>query len=255
MAIGSKTIQKNLTVDKEKISKADSSSHGSELLIQQMPHNLKAEKGLIGGILLNNRAHEQVSEFLKPQHFAYERHGKIFEAISKLIDHGQIADGITLQRFFEQDQSLIDIGGSSYLAELTGAAASVINTAEYGRIVYDLHLKRELINLGQDIVKDAFGGDVENTGTKQIEIAEQNLYELATEGNYEGGFQDFKTALILATNAASAAHQRQGGLAGVGTQFTDLDKLLGGLHNSDLLILAGRPAMGKNFFRKLRKKI
>ena len=212
---------------------------------RQSPHNLQAEKGLLGGVLLNNRAQEKVIEFLKPEHFAYERHGKIFEAINKLLERGQVADGITLQRFFDNDKDLAEIGGGSYLAELTGAAASIINAGEYGRIVYDLHLKRELINLGEDIVNKAYGGDVDETGLKQIETAEQYLYDLATEGNYEGGFQDFKTSLILATDAASAAHKRQGGLAGVGTQFTDLDKLLGGLHNSDLLILAGRPAMGK----------
>lgn len=117
-----------------------------------MPHNLEAEKGLLGAILLNNRAYEKISEFLLPQHFAYERHGRIFEAISKLLERGQIADGITLQRFFEHDQKLAEIGGPAYLAELISAAASVINAQEYGRIVYDLYLKREIINLGEDMV-------------------------------------------------------------------------------------------------------
>ena len=108
-------------------------SAASPLNSKQIPHNLKAEKALLGSILLNNRAHEMVSEFLKPEHFAYERHGKIFEAINKLVERGQIADGITLQRFFEYDQGLSEIGGAAYLAELTGGAASIINAAEYGR--------------------------------------------------------------------------------------------------------------------------
>ena len=212
---------------------------------RQLPHNLKAEKGLLGSILLDNKAQEKVAEFLKPEHFSYERHGKIYEAISKLLERGQIADGVTLQRFFEQEQSLAEIGGPAYLAELTGAAASVFNAGEYGRIVYDLHLKRELISLGQIIINKAFAGDVDDNGINQIETAEHSLFELATEGSYDGGFQDFKTSLISATDSASVAHQRQGGLAGVATRFTDLDKLLGGLHNSDLIIIAGRPAMGK----------
>jgi len=210
-----------------------------------MPHNLEAEKGLLGAILLNNRAHEKISEFLRPEHFAYERHGQIYEAITKLIERGQVADGITLQRFFEHDQSLSEIGGPAYLAELAGAAASVINAGEYGRIVYDLYLKRQLINLGEDMVNRAYGGDIDAIASAQIEEAEQNLYDLATAGDYEGGFQDFKTAIIEAISLADAAHRREGGLAGVSTGFRDVDTLLGGLHPSDLIILAGRPSMGK----------
>ncbi len=219
-------------------------SHAAEPM-RELPYNLQAEKGLLGSILINNRAHETVTEFLNPEHFSYLRHGKIYEAISKLIDRGQIADGVTLQRFFEHDQSLAEIGGPAYLAELTSAAATVINAGEYGRVIYDLHLKRELINLGELIVNRAYGAEVDETGVIQIESAEQSLYELATKGDHEGGFQDFKTSLILATESAGVAHKRQGGLAGVATRFTELDKLLGGLHNSDLIIIAGRPAMGK----------
>ncbi len=210
-----------------------------------MPHNLEAEKGLLGAILLNNRAYERISEFLLPQHFAYERHGRIYEAITKLIERGQIADGITLQRFFEHDQNLAEIGGPAYLAELMSAAASVINAGEYGRIVYDLYLKREIINLGEDMVSSAYQGGVDETATDQIEKAEQSLYDLATAGETDGGFKDFKSAIIDAISIADAAHRREGGLAGVGTGFRDLDTKLGGLHNSDLLILAGRPSMGK----------
>jgi len=217
----------------------------STAAFRTMPHNLDAEKGLLGAILLNNRAHEKVTEYLRPEHFAYERHGQIYEAISKLIERGQVADGITLQRFFEHDQSLAEIGGPAYLAELAGAAASVINAGEYGRIVYDLYLKRQLINLGEDMINRAYGADIDAVASAQIESAEQNLYDLATAGDYEGGFQDFKTTIIEAINLAEAAHRREGGLAGVSTGFRDVDTLLGGLHPSDLIILAGRPSMGK----------
>lgn len=224
---------------------ADSASANS---FRTMPHNLEAEKGLLGAILLNNRAHEKVSEYLRPEHFAYERHGQVYEAVTKLIERGQVADGITLQRFFEHDQNLAEIGGPAYLAELAGAAASVINASEYGRIVYDLYLKRQLINLGEDMVNRAYGGDLDEIASAQIEAAEQNLYDLATAGDYEGGFQDFKTAIVEAISLADAAHRREGGLAGVSTGFRDVDTLLGGLHPSDLIILAGRPSMGKTAF-------
>ena len=210
-----------------------------------MPHNPEAEKSLLGAIFVNNRAYETVSEFLKPEHFSYPQHGRIYEACAKLIDRGQIADPITLKRYFEADENLANIGGPAYLAELAGSAVTVINAGEYGHLVYDLFLKRELIALGEDVVNSAYGGEVDESATAQIENAEQGLYDLATAGEYEGGFQAFKDSVIAAIDIATVAHNREGGLAGVGTGFRDLDSLLGGLHSSDLLILAGRPGMGK----------
>ncbi|MBT7943169.1 MAG: replicative DNA helicase [Alphaproteobacteria bacterium] len=210
-----------------------------------MPHNLEAEKSLLGAIFVNNRAYEAVSEFLRSEHFAYPQHGRIYEAASKLVERGQIADPITLKRYFEADENLADIGGPAYLAELASSAVTVINAGEYGNVIYDLYLKRELIALGEDVVNAAYGGEVEETATSQIELAEQSLYDLATSGDYEGGFVAFKESVIKAIEIATNAHNRQGGLAGVGTGFRDVDKLLGGMHSSDLLILAGRPSMGK----------
>lgn len=210
-----------------------------------MPHNIEAEKGLLGAIFVNNRAYETISDFLRSEHFAYPQHGRIFEAGAKLIERGQIADPVTLKRYFEADENLADIGGAAYLADLAASAVTVINAGEYGRIIYDLFLKRELISLGEDVVNTAYGGDVEKTATKQIETAEQSLYDLATSGEYEGGFKPFKESVVAAIDIATVAHNREGGLAGVSTGFIDLDKLLGGLHSSDLLILAGRPGMGK----------
>ncbi len=214
-------------------------------LFRQMPHNVEAEKSLLGAIFVNNRAFESVSEFLQADHFALREHGRIFDAVSRLIERGQIADMITLKRYFEHDERLAEIGGPSYLADLAASAVTVINAREYGRIIYDLFLKRELINLGEDVVNKAYGGEVDETATDQIETAEQSLYDLATSGQYEGGFQSFKDSVVKAIDMAEAAHKRDGKLAGVGTGFRDFDKLLGGLHPSDLLILAGRPAMGK----------
>ena len=224
---------------------ASESGGGAMAAFRSMPHNLDAEKALLGAILVNNRAQEQVAEFLRAEHFSVEQHAKVYQAASVLIDNGQIADPVTLKRFFENENSLSEIGGPAYLADLAASAVTVINAREYGRIVYDLFLKRELIKLGEDVVNGAYGGEVDETATDQIEQAEQALYDLATSGNYEGGFQDFKSSVVAAIHAAEAAHKRDGGLAGVATDFIDLDALLGGLHSSDLIILAGRPSMGK----------
>jgi replicative DNA helicase len=124
---------------------------GGTKLFQTTPYNVDAEKGVLGAIFVNNRAYEKVSEFLRPEHFAYTQHGQVFEAVSMLIERGQVADPVTLKRLFEADQNLADIGGPAYLAELAASAVTVINAGEYGRLVYDLHLKREIIALGQDM--------------------------------------------------------------------------------------------------------
>jgi replicative DNA helicase len=209
------------------------------------PHNVEAEKALLGAILVNNKAYERVSEFLRGEHFVLAQHGKIFDACARLIERGQIADPVTLRNFFEQTESLADIGGPAYLGDLAMAAVGIINAGEYGRLVYDLHLKRQLIGLGEDMVNDAFGADVEHSAMEQIQVAEQRLYDLASTGEVEGGFRSFKESLKSAVEVAQAAHQRQGQLSGVTTGLRDLNAKLGGLHRSDLLILAGRPSMGK----------
>ena len=209
------------------------------------PHNIEAEIALLGAILINNRTYERVSEFLRAEHFSVAEHGRIFAACAKLIDRNQIADPITLKAYFEQDESLADIGGPAYLMKLADSAVTVINAAEYGRIVHDLFLRRELISLGEDVVNRAYGSDIEDSATQQIELAEQSLYDLATKGEYEGGFEPFDSTLDSALRIAEAAHKREGQLSGVPTGLRDLDGKLGGLHRSDLIILAGRPSMGK----------
>ncbi len=209
------------------------------------PHNFEAEKALLGAIFANNNAFDRVSDFLRPRHFADPVHGRIYEATSKMIERGQIADPITLNNFFEQDGSLSDMGGKQYLAELAASMVNVINAGEYGRTIYDLHLKRMLIDLGETVVNRAFSPDVDDLAMRQIEEAEQTLYDLATTGEFEGGFQTFKSSIITAIEMAEAAHKRDGKIAGVATGLRDIDTIMGGLHPSDLLILAGRPSMGK----------
>lgn len=223
----------------------DTVASHSSLGFRTPPHNFEAEKALLGAILANNNAYDRVSDFLTGEHFADPIHGRIYEAAAKLIERGQIASNITLMNFFEQDGSLADIGGTRYLAELAASMVSIINSMEYGRIIYDLHLKRQLIDLGEQMVNSAFSPEIDHDAVAQIEEAEQSLYDLATTGEFEGGFQDFKTSVITAISMAEAAHKRDGALAGVGTGFRDIDALLGGLHPSDLVILAARPSMGK----------
>ena len=209
------------------------------------PRNFEAEQGLLGAILINNRAYERVSEFLRPDHFADPLHGRIFEACGTLIERGQIADPTTLKHFFDSDEAYQEIGGAAYLAELAASAPTVINAEHYGRLIHDLHLRRELIELGTDVVTEAYGGDLDHSAVQQIEAAEQNLYDLATTGDYEGGFKPFTESMKGAIEMAQAAFKRDGQTSGVPTGFHQLDLMLGGLHKSDLIVLAGRPSMGK----------
>ena len=211
---------------------------------RQPPNNLEAEMGLLGAILENNRAYERISEFMRPEHFYDPLHGRIYDACSKLIERGQQANPTTLKHVFDTEE-FESIGGHRYLAELAGATFAIINAEDYGRLIYDLFLRRQLIELGTDVVNHAFSHDPEDSAMRQVEGAEQYLYDLATNGNYEGGFQSFAESIKDAVDMAAIAFNRDGALGGVPTKFRQLDLLLGGLHKSDLIILAGRPAMGK----------
>jgi replicative DNA helicase len=209
------------------------------------PYNTEAEQALLGAMLINNTTYLRVSEFLQPEHFGNAVHGRIFAAIGKLLERGQIANPVTLKNLFDQDGALTEIGGAQYLARLAGAAVTIINAEDYGRAVHDLYLRRELITLGEDVVNDAFRQDLDDPALEQIERAEKKLFELATAGEPESGFRVFGTALTSAILNAEAAFKRNGKTVGVATGFVDLDRKLGGLHPSDLVVLAGRPAMGK----------
>lgn len=214
-------------------------------LLRRLPHNVDAEMAILGAILVNNRAYERVSDFLRPEHFVLAEHGRVFEACMRLIERGQVADPVTLKAWFEQDEALAQAGGVAYLVRLADCAATPINAGEYGRLVHDFFLRRELIALGEDVVNRAYGTDLQEAADQQIERAEQGLYDLATRGSYEGGFAAFDESLAKALEIAEAAHKRQGLLSGVPCGFRDIDGKLGGLHPSDLVILAGRPSMGK----------
>jgi replicative DNA helicase len=209
------------------------------------PVNYEAEQALLGAILANNAAYEKAADFLRPEHFAEPVHGRIYEACGTLIERGQVANAVTLKNVFERSEELAEVGGAKYLSELQGNYVSIINARDYGRTVHDLYLRRQLIAIGEDVVNDAFDHDLDTMATEQIEAAEQRLYTLAESGQTEGGLKDFKTAVIESIQMTEAAVKRDSHVAGVATGLTDLDKLLGGLHRSDLVILAGRPSMGK----------
>lgn len=209
------------------------------------PHNYEAEKSLLGAIFSNNKAYEKVSEFLRPEHFADPVHGKIYQSCALLIERGQIANPVTMKSFVEKDELLQEVGGNKYLAELAASAVTIINAKEYGRIVFDLYLKRELIALGEEVVNNAHSARLDEDASAQIEKVEAKLYSLATTGETESGFEHFQASIVKAIKSAEMAHKRDGRLAGVTSGLRDLDKMLGGLHPSDLVILAARPSMGK----------
>ncbi len=221
--------------------------HGGEdpPQIRELPHNFEAEQALLGAILINNEAYSRVSDFLRPEHFFDPVNGRIFEASAKLIERHQVANPVTLKNLFEGDEALADVGGAKYLARLAAAAVTIINAGDYGRTIFDLHLRRKLIELAETMRAEAESADLDSDAAHQIEIAEQHLFDLATTGEYEGGFRTFNDVLAAAIEMAEAAYKREGQLTGTSIGFTDLDKLLGGLQASDLIILAGRPSMGK----------
>ena len=209
------------------------------------PSNLQAEQALLGALLANNRAYERVAEFLAPEHFADPVHGRIFQAIARRVESGQLADAVTLKAEFEHSGVLDEVGGAAYLAQLLGAMVGIINAGEYGRAIHDAWLRRQLIDIGEIVVNNAFGAEPELDGAKQIEAAEQALFDLAKDGSSSGGFITFNIALRQAIEGAERAFHRPGHVSGLTFGLRDLDKKMGGLHGSDLVILAGRPGMGK----------
>ncbi|MFL1463310.1 replicative DNA helicase [Roseococcus sp. DSY-14] len=209
------------------------------------PANLEAEQALLGALLANNKAYERVSEFLEPEHFADAVHGRVFAAIRRRVENGQLADAVTLRHEFAHNGALEEVGGPAYLTQLLTAMVGIVNAGEYGKLIHDHWIRRQLIDLGETVVNRAFGVEDTLEGKDQIEAAEQALFNLATEKASEGGAISFEKALTRAVEVAAAALERGGGVSGLPSGLRDVDSKLGGLHDSDLLILAGRPGMGK----------
>lgn len=214
-------------------------------LYRQAPSNIEAEQALLGVLLVNNESMQYLGDQLRAEHFYEPLHSRIFEAIQKFIDKGLVANPVTLRHYFDQDEALADIGGGAYLAKLAAAAITVINVADYSKMIYDLALKRQLINIGEEMVNTAYTHQIDIPANAQVESAEQKLFSLSVEGEGDKGFRAIRHAVVKSVQQADHALKRSDHLVGITTGLDDLDKMLGGLKRSDLLILAGRPSMGK----------
>jgi replicative DNA helicase len=213
--------------------------------VRAPPHNIEAEQALLGALLVNNVVFEKVGELLQPANFYDPVHGRIYGAIATLINRGQIADPKTLRGVFDNDPALTAVGGANYLVDLAANIVTIFNVEDYARLIQDLYLRRQLIGLGTDVVNDAFQHDLDKPATSQIESAESKLFELARTGETDRGFIKLEKALTTSIKMAEAAHKRDSHITGVTTGLRDMDRKMGGLQRSDLVILAGRPSMGK----------
>ncbi|KRB31924.1 MULTISPECIES: replicative DNA helicase [Mesorhizobium] len=214
-------------------------------LYREAPNNIEAEQALLGAILVNNDAFYRVSDFLKPGHFYEPLHRRIFEIAAELIRMGKVATPITLKTFLPADEKVGDMTVAQYVVRLAVEAVTVVNATDYGRAIYDLATRRALITVGEDMVNIAYDAPVDMSPSEQIEDAERRLFELAETGRYDGGFESFTDAVKTAVDMANAAYMRDGHLSGLATGMRDLDRRMGGLQSSDLIVLAGRPGMGK----------
>ena len=211
----------------------------------QLPHNIEAEQQLLGALLSDNDLYDRAASIVRREHFFDPVHARIFEICAAQIQKRALASPVTLKTFLEHDEGLKALGGPSYLVTLAASAVAAYAVKDYAQMIYDLAIRRELMALGHDIAAQASDVNVDLEPADQIVDAEAKLYKLAEQGKTDSGFQSFLSAIRQAVDVANAAYQRDGGLAGVSTGLVDLDRKLGGLHRSDLLILAGRPSMGK----------
>ncbi|WP_139792905.1 replicative DNA helicase [Pseudophaeobacter leonis] len=211
----------------------------------ELPHSVEAEQQLLGAILTNNDVYDRIASIINSTHFYDPVLPRIYEIAAARISKNALASPVTLKAFMEEDEGLKELGGPAYLAKLAGSSISAFAVRVYAQMIYDLAIRRELIALGHSIADKARRVDVASEPNAQIVEAEQSLYQLAEQGQTESGFKSFLKAVTEAVNVTNEAYQRGGGMAGVSNGLADLDKQLGGLHPSDLLILAGRPSMGK----------
>ncbi|TDL84219.1 replicative DNA helicase [Palleronia sediminis] len=218
---------------------------GDAARTEVLPHSIEAEQQLLGAILTNNDLYDRVAQIIGAEHFYDPVHRRIFEVAANRIAINTLASPVTLKAFLADMPGIDELGGPEYLVRLAGAAVGSYAARDYAQMIYDFAVRRKLIELGRDIAGKAARVDETNEPRDQIVEAEQRLYSLAEAGQVNQGFQSFLRAVTEAVENANAAHGRAGGLAGLSTGLADMDAKLGGLHRSDLLILAGRPSMGK----------
>jgi replicative DNA helicase len=216
-------------------------------IIREQPSNVEAEQGLLGAILNNNEYVHRVADFLRPEHFHQPVHQKLFDNILKFIEKGMIANPVTMKNYFEKEEVLQETGISSfdYLVRLAANATTIINVESFARLIYESYLRRKLILIGEEIVNDSYQENPENDGVKQIEEAEQKLFQLALSGQTDSKIVPLKVSLKATLQRIETAKKNGGAVTGVTTGFIELDNLLGGMQNSDLVIVAARPSMGK----------
>jgi replicative DNA helicase len=212
---------------------------------KSLPSNIEAEQALLGSILVNNDILDELSNIVNPTKFFDPIHRKIYEVVESLNSKGMIANPITLKNFFENNNNLSEIGGIEYLVKLTRYSASIKQAIDYAKVIHEMFLKRELITISEDISENSKNESIEKTGENIIEDAEQSLFQLAERGNFSQSYMKFNIALDQTIEMATLAMQSDQGVVGVPTGLIDLDEKLGGLHKSDLVIIAGRPSMGK----------
>ncbi len=210
-----------------------------------LPVNLEAEQAVLAAVLMNNRALENISDFLLPDHFSHPAHQEIYKLALRQFSAGIPFDIITAKNYLEQQGVLETVGGVEYLSKLASAGSTVVNVEHYAQIVFDNARRRDLINLGQDVIDQAYAEDLDNPVATQIESAEQKLFNLASSGKSERNVVSLADALKGALEEAEIAYKADGKLSGLTTGLDELDKSISGLHHSDLLIIAGRPGMGK----------
>ena len=212
---------------------------------KKLPSNLEAEQALIGSVLVNNDIIDEISSIVSSHKFFDPGHRKIYETIESLNNKGMIANPITLKNYFETNSGLAEVGGVDYLVKLTRFSSSIKQTIDYAKIIHEMYVRRELIIISENVSEESKDNDLKKTGENIIEDAEKSLFDLAERGNFSQSFLKFNQALDQTIEMATLARQNDQGIVGVPTGLTDLDEKLGGLHKSDLVIIAGRPSMGK----------
>ena len=215
---------------------------------REAPMNIGAEQALLGAIISNNLALEKVENFLEPEHFSSKINGLIFRTLKKLILNDQVADLNTLKIFLENDDDFINNGGISYLLKISENSISIINSKQYGELIYDLFIRRKLINLGTNLINESYENFEEQDSNEIIENIESNLFNLTNEGEIQKGPKQFDNILEDTMEYAEKAFKKSEDVVGLKTGLNDFDKKIGGLHKSDLIIVAGRPSMGKTAF-------
>jgi len=222
-------MENNLSIVKEKF--------------KELPNNIEAEQSVIGSILVTNEIFDEISTIISSTNFFDPMHQKIYNAVESLIYKGMLANPITLKNYFEDEKDDLDV--PEYLVKITKFSTSVRQAIEYSKIIYDMFVRRELIKISEQTIDNAKINDLDTSGQNIIENSERLLFDLAEKGSFNSSLVKFDDAMKQTIEMASAAYKNEGGIVGVPTGLRDLDDKLGGLHQSDLIIIAGRPSMGK----------